>query len=428
LAPHSEAVNSALRPEGVETERHIMREQTINVTRFLKPAMWLAAGLALAACGQSGAPRTGRIAPAPVAAPQAGDVNPNAPVVVALLVPTSAANERARKGAKGVSDAARLAQNDLGDRNLDLRIYDTAGTDAGAAAAAAQAIGDGARLILGPLRGDGARAAGPVAARAGVNVISFSTIADAAGSNVWLIGMLPQTEADRIVGYATAQGYGSIGVFHSETPYGDAAFAAVEDAAVRYGAYVAASASYQRSFDGIQAASEDYAAAHEAAGAQAVVIPAEGPQELQAAVSFLNFHGLLSSRVKYLGLGLWKEAARNGDNTLVGGWFAAPDPARVEQFAARFASAYGRSPGEFDALGYDAVAAAGALLKDARARNATDAFSAASITDPGGFFGVNGVFRFTADGLNQRGLAVLEVQPDGFIVVDPAPGGFAAGF
>jgi hypothetical protein len=74
------------------------------------------------------------------------------------------------------------------------------------------------------------------------------------------------------------------------------------------------------------------------------------------------------------------------------------------------------------------VAAAGALLKDARARNATDAFSAASITDPGGFFGVNGVFRFTADGLNQRGLAVLEVQPDGFIVVDPAPGGFAAGF
>jgi ABC-type branched-subunit amino acid transport system substrate-binding protein len=405
-----------------------MREAAINVTRILKPAVLVAVGLALAACADTRAPRTGRIAPAPVpTAPLSGEFNPNAPVVVALLVPTSASNDRARQGAQGIVDAARLARNDLGDPNLDLRIYDTAGSDAGAAAAAAQAVAEGAKLILGPLRGDGARAAGPVAAQAGVNIISFSTTAEAAGDNIWLIGMLPETEADRIVGYASARGYGSLGVFYAETPYGYAAYDAVRDAAARQGAFVAASGSYQRSFEGIQEAAEGYAAQHEASGATAVVLPANG-QELQTAASFLNFHGLLSSRQKYLGLGLWNSPATQKEPTLAGGWFAAPDPARVEQFAARFSSAYGRSPGEFDALGYDAVAAAGALLKDARVRNATDAFSAASITDPIGFAGVNGVFRFTADGLNQRGLAVLEVQPDGFIVIDPAPGGFGAGF
>jgi hypothetical protein len=35
------------------------------------------------------------------------------------------------------------------------------------------------------------------------------------------------------------------------------------------------------------------------------------------------------------------------------------------------------------------------------------------------------VFRFTRDGLNERGYAVLEVTSDGFIVRDPAPRDFA---
>ena len=41
--------------------------------------------------------------------------------------------------------------------------------------------------------------------------------------------------------------------------------------------------------------------------------------------------------------------------------------------------------------------------------------------DPNGFAGVNGIFRFNADGTSERGLAVLEIEPDGFHVVSPAP-------
>ena len=41
--------------------------------------------------------------------------------------------------------------------------------------------------------------------------------------------------------------------------------------------------------------------------------------------------------------------------------------------------------------------------------------------DPNGFSGVDGIFRFNADGTSERGLAVLEVAPDGFHVVSPAP-------
>ena len=48
-------------------------------------------------------------------------------------------------------------------------------------------------------------------------------------------------------------------------------------------------------------------------------------------------------------------------------------------------------------------------------------FSAASLTDPSGFAGVDGIFRFRPDGQVERGLAVLEVERNGVKVVSPAP-------
>ncbi len=53
-----------------------------------------------------------------------------------------------------------------------------------------------------------------------------------------------------------------------------------------------------------------------------------------------------------------------------------------------------------------------------------DPFSQSAILNPNGFTGVDGLFRFTQQGLVQRGLAVLEVQPGNDVVVSPAPKNF----
>ena len=44
-----------------------------------------------------------------------------------------------------------------------------------------------------------------------------------------------------------------------------------------------------------------------------------------------------------------------------------------------------------------------------------------------GFNGVDGVFRFRADGTNERGLAVMEIDNNAATVISPAPRSFAAG-
>jgi branched-chain amino acid transport system substrate-binding protein len=46
------------------------------------------------------------------------------------------------------------------------------------------------------------------------------------------------------------------------------------------------------------------------------------------------------------------------------------------------------------------------------------------LTNPSGFAGVDGIFRFRSDGTNQRGLAVLRVTSSGGQVVSPAPKSF----
>ena len=51
----------------------------------------------------------------------------------------------------------------------------------------------------------------------------------------------------------------------------------------------------------------------------------------------------------------------------------------------------------------------------------------AELTAEDGFAGIDGVFRFTPQGLNERALTVKEVRPGGFVVVSPAPQSLTGG-
>jgi len=114
-------------------------------------------------------------APSPAAPPAA-----SGPAKVALLVPLSGAN--AELG-RAILDAAQLALFEMPGDRLTLVPRDTGGNAEGAAGAARAAIGEGARLILGPLLAAEVAAVKPIARDAHVNVIAFSTSTDLAGGN-----------------------------------------------------------------------------------------------------------------------------------------------------------------------------------------------------------------------------------------------------
>ena len=78
-------------------------------------------------------------------------INPGRPVPVALLVPRGSGNAGDDVLAQSLENAARLAVAELDGAEIDLRVYGTAGNPQTAAAAAEQAVSDGAKIILGPV-------------------------------------------------------------------------------------------------------------------------------------------------------------------------------------------------------------------------------------------------------------------------------------
>ena len=150
----------------------------------------------------------------------------------------------------------------------------------------------------------------------------------------------------------------------------------------------------------------------------ALLLPLGGDQLKQTARQ-IKAAGAGADKVQLLGSGLWDDASTAGEPALYGGWFAASPLDQRRAFESRFQATYGRSPPRLASLAFDAAALAAVLSKRER-----DPFSREAILNPSGFTGVDGLFRFTDQGLVQRGLAVLEVTPEGTRLVSPAPQSF----
>jgi branched-chain amino acid transport system substrate-binding protein len=348
-------------------------------------------------------------APAPPAAPVAG-----AKTRVALLLPLSGAN--AALG-EAMLDAAEIALYDVADDRLELMPLDTQGSAPAAAAAAQAALAGGAKLIIGPLIAAEVAAVKPIARAAGVPVLAFSTSTQLAGDGTYLIGFLPRQEIERIAAFAHAKGALRFAALAPRTPYGEIAVDALRAAVAAQGATLGRVDFYDPAVPDPTPAAKAFAAA--AQGADAVLLP-EGGARLKALAPLLAYYDIDPGKVHFLGTGLWDEPGIGSEIALDGGWYAAPPPAARADFEKRFRDLYRHSPPRLATLAYDATALAAVL-----AHGGTD-FSAAALTNPSGFAGLDGIFRLRADGLVQRGLAVLEVRRDGNAVIDPAPETFQA--
>jgi len=354
-------------------------------------------------------------------------INTRAPVPVALLVPGGSGDSGDALISRSLRQAAELAVSDLQGAQIDLRVYDTGTSAAGAGAAASRAVDEGAKIILGPVYAEAANAAGVAVAGRGVNVLSFSNNPDIAGGNVFVLGPTFPNTAQRLVSYAASQGRGRIMVVHDRNPGGEAGKRAIETAIARSGgASLAGTGSYDFSQEGVVAAVPNIVATARGSGAQSMFFTADTAGALPLLAQLLPEAGLDRETVRFIGLTRWDiPQATLALPGIQGGWFALPDPALNQQFQGRYQAAFGEAPHPIAGLAYDGIAAIGALVKAGKA----DALTTAALTQGSGFVGVSGIFRLRSDGTNERGLAVAQVRNNQVYVIDPAPRSFGgAGF
>lgn len=372
------------------------------------------------------------------------------PVRVGLLLPFSASSPAVQRTASAMFDAAQLAAFDAGDNRFLLIPKDTKGTREGAAAAARSALADGAEMLLGPLFSESALAVGEVARAANVPVIAFSSDVQAAGDGVYLLSFPPEIEIARVTDYAVLQGISRFGLLAPATNYGSRVSSSfAEEIYVRGGTLVYQDR-YEQDPDKMLAPAKrvakyaneiippeqrhDFDPASQTAstggslgavqGYQAVMMPEQGTL-LRALAPLLPYYNVDISRIKLLGVSSWNNPRLSREPALRGGWFAAPDPEIAQVFKDRYKAAFGAAPPRLASLSYDATLLAARLARNSNARSR---FSASSITDPNGYFGADGLFRLRADGSVERGLAILEIQPGGIKVIDPAPKSFVVSY
>ena len=383
-----------------------------------------ALGLWLAGCSPSGMPGFGRSsapeASAPTTAVETSELsNPSevggGAVKVALIVPLTASSGASQVG-QSLRNAAELAVEEFGGKDVSIIVKDDQSSPAGARAAAQAALSDGAELILGPLFAGNVREVNAVARAAGKPVIAFSTDTNAAGRGTYLLSFLAETYIERVLDYAASRGKRSMAALVPNNEYGRLAEAQFMAAAARKKIQVMTVENYSTTT--LATAAQKIAALNDRI--DSLFIP-EQADAMANVASALTTAGVDTKRVQLLGTGLWNDARVLQVQGMQGAWFAAPDNAGFASFVTRYQRKFGSGPSRIATLAYDAAALAIVLAR----QQSSQRFSDAMLQNQTGFSGIDGVFRFRGDGGTERGLAVMQISNGATNVLSPAPRSFS---
>jgi ABC-type branched-subunit amino acid transport system substrate-binding protein len=333
-------------------------------------------------------------------------------VKVAILLPLS--GEHATLG-HAMLNAAQQAVFDSADFNFELQPRDTAGKG-GAEEAARQAVVSGAKLIIGPLFAADIPNVKLMAQVNDLMVLPLSTDTSMAGRGVFVMGLAPGPQVRRVIAYARSKGASNFAALVPTTPYGKLVQEVFRDAVSRSGGKIVALESYDPA--GTELAKHVKALAAQKDTIDALFLP-ESDRALKVVAEQLAAAGFSPQRTRMLGTGLWDVPELGHQSSfLVGGWYAAPEPTLRRRFITNYAAAFGQDPPRLATLAYDATALAAVIAK----RGAK--YDEASLTNPNGFAGLDGIFRLSTTGEVERGIAINEVTPTSAVVIDPAPTSF----
>ena len=336
-------------------------------------------------------------------------------VKVGLILPLSASGNAA-VAAQSMRNAAEMALAEFQNPNIQLLIKDDGGSPQGAAQGTQQALSEGAEIILGPLFAGSVPPTAQLTRTRGTSVIAFSTDSSVASRGVFLLSFLPESDINRIVDYAAGTGKRSFAAMVPDNAYGNVVEAAFKQAVGRKNGRVVAFEKY-----GADRATPARTVAQALGSADALLLADDG-DSVVATADALTAAGSNLRNIQLLGTGLWDNPRVFASPVLQGGLYAAPDPAGFRSFANRYRTKFGGEPVRTATLAYDAVALVAALARTQGAQR----FSAETLTNPSGFAGIDGLFRFRADGTNERGLAVMKVASGGGTPVAGSPKSFGA--
>jgi len=245
------------------------------------------------------------------------------------------------------------------------------------------------------------------------SMLAFTNDASQAGGGVWVLGLTPAEQAERITAAAAGAGARRFGLLAPADELGRRLSTGMQTRLSALGLPSPVTLLRPPRGDAAGAARE-LAAQAGPDGLDAVLLGETGANARAAAATLAT---ALPTPPRLLGTALWAgDTALAGEPALADAWFPAPDPAARSGFESRYMTVYGERPPRVAAVAYDATALAG---------------RAARIGSPPvgeAMMGADGPIRLLPGGLAQRGLAIFALDASGQPrLVQPAPVPGAAG-
>ncbi|MDP3458887.1 MAG: penicillin-binding protein activator [Hyphomonas sp.] len=328
----------------------------------------------------------------------------------AVLLPFSHPNAQVRAEAEAMLAGIELALFENGGTDFLILPKDTAGRSSTAEARADEALKEGADIILGPLFSTEVPPVRGAALRKSVPVVAFSNDRTVAGGGSYLASVMPEEEVVRIMGYAASRGTRTFAFLGPDSAYGRQVETAMRAEAAKNGWTVLGAGFYEPSSSASSEVSRIASLIKAERSQVGLLIPERGTKLLSIA-PLLVVNGIDPGRTRFLGTSLWDDSAIWREPALAGALYSSVDPDNMTSFKDTYKRIYGRTPTDLAAAAYDAASLAITLAAENNMKHG-------GVTDPDGFMGVNGLFRFRLDGTSERGLAVKEIRQSGATVVE----------
>ena len=374
---------------------------------------------------------------------------------VALLLPFSGGMPAVNRLAQDLWDGAQLARQQSGADHVVLLRFDTKAHSEGGVAAVRAAMEAQAHILIGPLLSRSLYQFAQTWPSANhPPILALTNNRHLASENIWIFGHLPRPQFARLIAESVQRKRRHFAALLPRNYYGQYVESFLPAAIDRRGGHLLQVERYQRdpnampssvrriaAYDARHRALENERARLSARADSAglarlaraetwgevpydAIILAETGQALKNLAALLPFYDVDMAEIQILLPHFWHDPLLARELPLQGAWYAGAPPEHWQQFAQDFRDSHGRAPARLASLSYDALLYV--LHVAARDRAAArGSFSARALTAPRQFQGVDGRLRLTANGLNERLLAVLALHKGGVRLVDAAPRRFA---
>jgi len=352
-------------------------------------------------------------------------------IAVALFLPLSGKNKEL---GLSLANAAVLSLFD-NDKNhkIELVLIDSKETPSEAAKAFEQIVNRKIKIVIGPVFSNLIDPIEKAAKDNEISVISLSNNHESAkkineNGGVFIAGMLPEAQVDKIVSYALQQGKSSFAVIAPNSQYGNSITALFKKIVKnRDGNFVAAEF-YKNNDKDLERAVNRVVNSFTTLGGkkgadvseadrtypQIIFIPEQG-KNLSKIVASIKKQNVDEREFQIIGTSQWDEISTLNDSNLLGAWFAGAQSENFRNFEKIYYQTYNKFPPRISSIAYDSVSVITKLLdeKDGQIPTIKD-FIKYGGSPSNGFEGIDGAFRFLPNGLVQRNLAVLQVGRGAF--------------